>query len=110
MPPTRGRSVERHGGQREPLEDRVNGSAGAKSQVSGLVVAAMTIITLLFLTGLFEKLPEATLAAVVIVGRLELVDIGALVRLYGVYTGRVQPRTTLRPGPTSSRRLRRCWA
>ena len=44
----------------------VNGSAGAKSQLSGLVVAALTVVTLLFLTGLFEELPEATLAAVVI--------------------------------------------
>ena len=32
----------------------VNGSAGARSQVSGLVVAVLTIVTLLFLTGLFE--------------------------------------------------------
>ena len=59
----------------------VNGGAGAKSQVSGLVVAALTIVTLLFLTGLFEKLPEATLAAVVIAAVLELVDIAALRRL-----------------------------
>jgi MFS superfamily sulfate permease-like transporter len=41
----------------------VNGSAGARSQVSGLVVAALTVLTLLFLTGLFETLPEETLAA-----------------------------------------------
>jgi SulP family sulfate permease len=41
----------------------VNGSAGARSQVSGLVVAALTVLTLLFLTGLFEALPEAALAA-----------------------------------------------
>ncbi|HTU96936.1 MAG TPA: SulP family inorganic anion transporter [Solirubrobacteraceae bacterium] len=67
----------------------VNGSAGANSQVSGLVVAAMTILTLLLLTGLFEKLPEATLAAVVIVAVMELVDVGALVRLYRVYSGRL---------------------
>jgi sulfate permease, SulP family len=59
----------------------VNGGAGAKSQVSGLIVAALTIVTLLFLTGLFEKLPEATLAAVVIAAVLELVDIAALRRL-----------------------------
>jgi anti-anti-sigma factor len=64
----------------------VNGGAGAKSQVSGLVVAALTIVTLLFLTGLFEKLPEATLAAVVIAAVIELVDIAALRRLYGVFT------------------------
>jgi high affinity sulfate transporter 1 len=60
----------------------VNGAAGAKSQLSGLVVAALTIVTLLFLTGLFEQLPEATLAAVVIAAVLELVDVGALVDLY----------------------------
>jgi sulfate permease, SulP family len=53
----------------------VNGSAGANSQVSGLVVAALTVITLLFFTGLFEKLPEALLAAVVIAALVELVDV-----------------------------------
>jgi high affinity sulfate transporter 1 len=62
----------------------VNGSAGAKSQVSGLVVAVLTIVTLLFLTGLFEELPEATLAAVVIAAIVELVDIGSLRELYGI--------------------------
>lgn len=67
----------------------VNGGAGAKSQVSGLVVAVLTILTLLFLTGLFEKLPEATLAAVVIAAVIELVDISALRRLYGVWTARL---------------------
>ena len=60
----------------------VNGSAGARSQLSGLVVAVLTIVTLLFLTGLFENLPEATLAAIVIAAVIELVDVPALVRLY----------------------------
>ena len=64
----------------------VNGSAGARSQVSGLVVAALTVVTLLFLTGLFESLPEATLAAVVIAAVIELVDIPGLVSLYRVAT------------------------
>ncbi|GGN85165.1 SulP family inorganic anion transporter [Nocardia rhizosphaerihabitans] len=64
----------------------VNGGAGAKTQLSGLVVAALTVLTLLFLTGLFEKLPEATLAAVVIAAVIELVDIAALRRLYRVWT------------------------
>lgn len=67
----------------------VNGGAGAKSQVSGLVVAVLTVLTLLFLTGLFEKLPEATLAAVVIAAVIELVDVAALRRLYGVWTERL---------------------
>ncbi|MFN8518928.1 MAG: SulP family inorganic anion transporter [Chloroflexota bacterium] len=64
----------------------VNGAAGARSQVSGLVVAAMTIVTLLFLTGLFEQLPEATLAGVVIAAVWELVDVRALQRLYRLST------------------------
>jgi high affinity sulfate transporter 1 len=66
----------------------VNGSAGARSQMSGLVVAVLTTVTLLFLTGLFEDLPEATLAAVVIAAVVELVDIAAIHRLYRVYSGR----------------------
>jgi sulfate permease, SulP family len=64
----------------------VNASAGARTQLSGLVVAVLTVVTLLFLTGLFESLPEATLAAVVVAALIELVDIPALVRLYRVYT------------------------
>jgi high affinity sulfate transporter 1 len=64
----------------------VNGSSGARTQLSGIVVAALTILTLLFLTGLFEDLPEATLAAVVIAALIELVDIDALVRLYRLHT------------------------
>ncbi len=67
----------------------VNGGAGARTQVSGLVVAVLTVLTLLFLTGLFEKLPEATLAAVVIAAVIELVDITSLRRLYGVWSARL---------------------
>jgi MFS superfamily sulfate permease-like transporter len=67
----------------------VNGGAGAHSQVSGLVVAALTVVTLLFLTGLFEQLPEATLAAVVIAAVIELVDFGALVTLHRVWSVRL---------------------
>ena len=85
----------------------VNGSAGARSQVSGLVVAVLTVVTLLFLTGLFENLPEATLAAVVIAAVVELVDIGALRGFYGLYTA--APRADLRHGgpPGLHRRRRR---
>ncbi len=67
----------------------VNGSSGARSQTSGLFVAVLTVITLLFLTALFEDLPEATLAAVVIAAVIELVDIGALVGFYRLYTRRL---------------------
>ena len=64
----------------------VNASAGARTQLSGVVVAAMTVVTLLFLTGLFESLPEATLAAVVVAALIELVDFPALAGFYRVYT------------------------
>jgi SulP family sulfate permease len=64
----------------------VNAGAGAKSQLSSLVVAVLAVVTLLFLTGLFEELPEAVLAAVVIAAVIELVDIPALVELYRTYT------------------------
>lgn len=65
----------------------VNGGAGARSQVSGLTAAALTVVTLLFLTGLFEKLPEASLAAVVIAAVVELVDVAALRRLWRAGAG-----------------------
>ncbi|HZA76818.1 MAG TPA: SulP family inorganic anion transporter [Acidimicrobiales bacterium] len=67
----------------------VNGSAGARTQLAGVFVAAMTLLTMLFLTGLFEDLPEATLAAVVIAALVELVDIPALVALWRLYTRRL---------------------
>ena len=50
------------------------------------MVAALVVVTLLFLTGLFEELPEAVLAAVVIAAVIELVDIPTLVQLYRSYT------------------------
>ncbi|MGW8590483.1 SulP family inorganic anion transporter [Dietzia sp. NPDC055877] len=67
----------------------VNGGAGARTQVSGLVVALMVVLTLLFLTGLFEQLPDAALAAIVIAAVVELVDFTALRRLYRVWTDRL---------------------
>jgi high affinity sulfate transporter 1 len=64
----------------------VNGAAGARTQLSGLLVAVLTVVTLLLLTGLFESLPEATLAAIVIAAVVELVDVAALRRLYALAT------------------------
>ncbi len=64
----------------------VNGGAGARSGISSLFMAVLTLLTLLFLTPLFENLPEATLAAIVIAAVIELVDIPAIVRLFRVST------------------------
>jgi sulfate permease, SulP family len=52
-------------------------------------VAALTVVTLLTLTGLFQRLPQATLAAVVIAAVIELIDVPALAALYRVYTRRL---------------------
>ena len=52
----------------------VNQGAGARSQISGLVSAAVIVATLLFLAPLFGLMPNATLAAVVIVASIGLVS------------------------------------
>lgn len=67
----------------------VNGSAGGVSQLAGIAAAGAIVLTLLFLTSIFEVLPEATLAAVVIAAVIELVDFGSLAELHRVYTKRL---------------------
>jgi sulfate permease, SulP family len=59
----------------------VNRETGARSQVAGVVTAGVVVLTLLFLTPLFENLPEATLGAVVVVAVAGLVDPEALRRI-----------------------------
>jgi MFS superfamily sulfate permease-like transporter len=57
----------------------VNRGSGARSQLAG--IAMVVVLTLLFLTPLFEGLPEATLGTVVIVAVVGLVDPAALGRI-----------------------------
>jgi high affinity sulfate transporter 1 len=52
----------------------VNAHAGARSQVAELVTAAMVVATILFLSSLISALPQATLAAVVVVTTLPLLN------------------------------------
>ena len=52
--------------------------SGAKSQVAGLVGAALVVVLLLFLNSLLSDLPQSALAAVVIVAALSLVNLRAL--------------------------------
>jgi len=78
--------------------------------VNRLFVAALTILTLLALTGLFEDLPEATLAAIVIAAVIELVDYRALIELYRAHTERSDASSGSSRVPTSSPRLRPCSA
>lgn len=51
----------------------VNMASGGRSQVSGLVTAAVILATLLFLAPLFGLMPHATLAAVVVVTSVGLI-------------------------------------
>ena len=59
----------------------VNRESGARSQLAGITTALVVVLTLLFLTPLFEDLPQATLGAVVIVAVVGLIDLAALRRI-----------------------------
>ncbi|MEI7760697.1 MAG: sulfate permease [Thermoleophilia bacterium] len=48
---------------------------GGLTRVSGLIVAAFVVVTMLFLTPLFDGLPQATLAAIIIAAVIGLVDV-----------------------------------
>jgi MFS superfamily sulfate permease-like transporter len=52
----------------------VNDSAGARSQISGVVTAAVVVATLLFLAPLFGMMPHPTLAAVVVIASIGLIS------------------------------------
>jgi high affinity sulfate transporter 1 len=56
--------------------------AGAKTQVTGLVGAAMITLMLLVVPGLLRNLPQPTLAAVVIAAAVSLADVPGTVRLF----------------------------
>ena len=51
----------------------VSESSGQKTQLAGFTVAGLTVLTLLFLAGLFSNLPQAVLGAVVIDAALGLI-------------------------------------
>jgi anti-anti-sigma factor len=62
----------------------VNRSAGARSQLAGLVTAGVSVATLLLLAPLLGLMPQATLAAVVIVysiGLIEPAEFRAILRI-----------------------------
>lgn len=59
----------------------VNVAAGARTQVSSLVTAAVAVAAALFLAPVLSDLPEATLAAVVVVAVAGLLDVAELRRI-----------------------------
>ena len=62
-------------------------SAGAKTQLTGVVGALCIALLLLFAPTLLQNLPNAALGAVVIASCLSLVDIKGVVRLYHLRRG-----------------------
>ena len=60
----------------------VNAAAGARTPVSGLIVAALMCLTALFLTPFLRPLPLAVLAALIIVACLSLLDFKSIWRTW----------------------------
>jgi MFS superfamily sulfate permease-like transporter len=56
--------------------------AGSRTQLTGVTGAALIIVMIVFLPGLFQDLPQAALAAVVITAALSLADVPGTVRLW----------------------------
>ena len=57
-------------------------TAGARTQVSGLITAGLIFLTLILIAPLFRNLPQAVLGAVVIVAVYGLLDVAALRSYY----------------------------
>ena len=58
--------------------------SGAKTQLTGLVAAALVIAMLLFVPGLLRAMPQPVLAAVVIAAAISLFDVAELRRLFRI--------------------------
>jgi MFS superfamily sulfate permease-like transporter len=56
--------------------------AGARTQLTGVIGALLIVAMIVFLPGLFQDLPQAALAAVVITASLSLADVPGTVRLW----------------------------
>lgn len=58
--------------------------SGAKTQLASIVTALIIVLTLLFLTPLFYYLPNAALAAIILVAVYKLVDLKAAARVFRI--------------------------
>jgi high affinity sulfate transporter 1 len=70
-----GRAFPVSGGMSQSL---VNESAGARTPLSGLLAAFVTLLITLFASGVLRNLPQPVLAAIVLSAVLSLVDVAAL--------------------------------
>jgi len=62
----------------------VAAQSGAKTQLTGLVAAALVLLMLLVVPGLVQAMPQPVLAAVVIAASISLFDVAELRRLFRV--------------------------
>ena len=74
-----GRGFPVSGGMSQSL---VNESAGARTPVSGLVAALVTLVVAVFASGLLRDLPQPVLAAVVLAAVMGLINVAALRHLW----------------------------
>jgi sulfate permease, SulP family len=65
-------------------QSAVNDGAGARSELSPIVAAVMSLITVLALTPLFTNLPEAVLAAMIIHAVWHLMKVAEMRRFYAL--------------------------
>ncbi|MFE6996715.1 SulP family inorganic anion transporter [Microbacterium sp. NPDC057659] len=63
-------------------QSAVNKNAGAKSQVAGMVTVGLAVLVALFLGPVLSLMPQATLAALVFVAVVGLIDVVGLARLW----------------------------
>jgi len=66
-----------------------NIAGGARSQLSAITTAVISLLTLLFLMPLFQSLPEAVLGAIVIHAVWHLADVKEMRRLASLKTGSI---------------------
>ncbi len=62
----------------------VNDQAGGKTQLTGIVAAILVAVFLLFLSHLLQNLQQVTLAAIILVAAVSLIDVTSIRRLYRV--------------------------
>ena len=74
-----GRGFPVSGGMSQSL---VNETAGARTPLSGLVAALLTLVVVLFFTGLLHYLPQPVLAAIVLAAVTGLVQLQTLQRIW----------------------------
>ena len=58
--------------------------AGAKTQLTGVVAAALVLAMVLFIPGLVQNMPQSALAAIIIAASISLFDVPELRRLWSV--------------------------